>query len=84
MVKKAENVLEGMSNSWGAYAESKLVWGIVIEARLALLSVQLYRDGTQVLMYSSRTDPSTMCAPKISVDILKLYCKLEPINLHRV
>ena len=52
--------------------------GIVIEARLALLSVQLYRDGTQVLM-CSRTALSTVYAPQISVDIFKLggeYCLL--------
>ena len=45
--------------------------------RLALASVQLYsavvytfpekRDWTKVCMYSSITDPSTVCAPRVCV-----------------
>ena len=50
---------------------------IILKTRLAILSVQLYRDGTQILMYSRRTDPSIVCAPQISVDIVKVYFKLD-------
>ena len=74
--------LRMFQKGWAIYGELMLTVnqfrGIVIEARLALLSVQFYRDGTQVLM-CSRTAPSTVYAPQISVDIFKLggeYCLL--------
>ena len=66
-----------MSNLWGSYADSKPVLKYSNRGQAALLSVQLYRDRTQVLMYISRTDPSTVCALQISVDIVKLYCMLD-------
>ena len=48
-----------------------------LEARLALSSAQLYRYGTQLVMHSGRTDPSTVSVPQISEDMVKLYCKLD-------
>ena len=81
MVEKAENVSEGMSSLWGVYADSKPVLRYSNKGQAGTIECTVVGDWTQVLMYSSRTDQSTMCAPQISVDIFKFYCKLEPTNL---
>ena len=41
-----------------------------------VVQCRVNRDWTKVKMYSSRTDPSTVCAPHVCVGSVKLYSKL--------